>query len=52
MTTRYQIVELVKRRLDAKPRPCPKCGCKQVQLREWLNPPLHWKCRECKHTFH
>jgi len=29
---------------------CPKCGTRQVQLRD-SNAPAVWKCRECRFTF-
>ena len=31
-------------------KPCPACGTKQVQLKEWIDEVV-WKCRKCKHIW-
>jgi len=47
------LMELVMRRDAAsKLQPlCPKCGTEQVQLLGWVQWPVLFRCRHCKHKF-
>jgi transposase-like protein len=30
---------------------CPACGTEQVQLVDWIELPVRWRCRECRHRW-